>query len=373
MRYSERQREGLRLPSRDDLKYFQAMPLEVKVAMTKTRIREWVKEYSTDGVYVSFSGGKDSTVLLHIVRELYPNVEAVFVDTGLEYPEIREFVKTFSNVTILRPKMRFDEVIKKYGYPLISKEVGECVFQGRKCLVNGSKYSYRLKKLFGTATDKNGNKTLFCKEKYKPLLYTDFICGSYCCNIMKKNPAKAFVKKTDKKPITAQMASESKLREQQWLRNGCNGFEMGSPISNPISFWTEQDVLQYIKQNDLSIASVYGDIVDESQVVKLGNEIFEQQSMFEGCDGKLTTTGCERTGCMFCGFGCHLEKESRWLQLKKTHPRQYEYCIGGGEYNDNGIWQPNSKGLGLGHCFDALNEIYGEGFIKYKENGYDKL
>lgn len=77
------------MPSREDLKYFQAMPLDIKVAMTKTRIREWVKEYGTDGVYVSFSGGKDSTVLLHIVRELYPNIEPVFVDTGLEYPEIR--------------------------------------------------------------------------------------------------------------------------------------------------------------------------------------------------------------------------------------------------------------------------------------------
>lgn len=164
------------------------------------------------------------------------------------------------------------------------------------------------------------------------------------------------------------MASESKLRERQWLENGCNGFEMKSPISNPISFWTEQDVLQYIKQKSLSIASVYGDVVNESQIIKSGNEIFEQQPIFEGCDGKLATTGCKRTGCMFCGFGCHLEKESRWLRLKKTHPRQYEYCIGGGEYNDNGIWQPNSKGLGLGHCFDVLNEIYGEGFIKYKEN-----
>lgn len=368
MRYSERQREGLRLPSREDLKYFQAMPLDIKVAMTKTRIREWVREYGTDGVYVSFSGGKDSTVLLHIVRELYPNVEAVFVDTGLEYPEIRRFVKTFENVTILRPKMRFDEVIKKYGYPIISKEVGDCVFQGRKCLQRGNKYNHRLKLLLGIETDKNGNKSLFCKEKYKPLLHTDFISGSYCCNIMKKNPAKEFTKKTNKKPITAQMASESKLREQQWLRNGCNGFEMKSPVSNPMSFWTEQDVLQYIKQNSLSIASVYGDVVNESQIIKSGSEIFEQQSMFEGCGGKLTTTGCERTGCMFCGFGCHLEKESRWLQLKKTHPRQYEYCIGGGEYNGDGIWQPNSKGLGLGHCFDVLNEIYGKGFIKYKEN-----
>ena len=171
------------------------MPLDIKVAMTKTRIREWVKEYGTDGVYVSFSGGKDGTVLLHIVRELYPNIEAVFVDTGLEYPEIRRFVKTFENVTILRPKMRFDEVIKKYGYPIISKEVGNCVFYGRKCLQRSDKYSYRLKELLGTLTDKNGNKSIFCKEKYKPLLYTDFICGSYCCNIMKKIQQKNLPKK----------------------------------------------------------------------------------------------------------------------------------------------------------------------------------
>ena len=66
------------MPSREDLKYFQAMPLDIKVAMTKTRIREWAKEYGTDGVYVSFSGGKDSTVLLHIARQMYPNIKAVF-------------------------------------------------------------------------------------------------------------------------------------------------------------------------------------------------------------------------------------------------------------------------------------------------------
>ena len=134
MRYSERYREGLRLPSREDLKYFQAMPLEVKVGMTKTRIREWVKEYGIDGVFISFSGGKDSTVLLHIARQMYPNIKAVFVDTGLEYPEIRKFVKTFDNVEILRPKMRFDEVIKKYGYPIISKEIAECVYGARRFL-----------------------------------------------------------------------------------------------------------------------------------------------------------------------------------------------------------------------------------------------
>lgn len=90
-----------------ELQQRQALPLNIKVAMTKTRIREWINYYGTDGVYVSFSGGKDSTVLLDIVRQEYPSIEAVFVDTGLEYPEIREFVKTFDNVTWVKPKLTF--------------------------------------------------------------------------------------------------------------------------------------------------------------------------------------------------------------------------------------------------------------------------
>ena len=344
--------------TRDELKLLQNLPLEIKVAKTKLRIREWVDYYGTNGVYVSFSGGKDSTVLLHIVREMYPDIEAVFVNTGLEYPEIQQFVKSFDNVTILRPKMRFDEVIKKYGYPIISKEVSECVYQGRIGLNNSSgKHSYRLQKLLGTAKDKDGNKSMFNIEKYKPLLYTDFICSHYCCNVMKKKPAKAYSKKTGKMPITAQMAAESNLRTQQWLRHGCNGFENKTPTSNPMSFWTEQDILQYIKQNNIKIASVYGDVVYDNEPEQL-----------RLCDvgEKLTTSGCKRTGCIFCGFGCHLEKESRFQMLKETHPKQYEYCIGGGEFNEQGIWQPSKEGLGMGYVFDRLNEIYGEGFIKYK-------
>lgn len=333
--------------NKEDLKQMQSLPLSAKIIMTKQRIKNWY-DYYNGQVYVSFSGGKDSTVLLNIARELYPEIEAVFINTGLEYPEIQKFVKTFSNVTVLRPKLRFDEVIKKYGYPIISKEVSECVYQGRQALQrNDGKHSYRLQKLMGTAKDKNGNKSIFNKEKYKPLLYTDFMCSHYCCNIMKKKPAKEYTKLSGKKPITAQMASESHLREQQWLKNGCNGFEMKNPISNPMSFWTEQDVLQYIKENNIKIASIYGKI------------------NYEESNKKLCTTGCNRTGCIFCAFGAHLEKaESRFERLKRTHPRQYEYCISGGEYV-NGVWQPSKQGLGMGHVFYELNRIYGDGFIKY--------
>lgn len=371
--------------TKGDLQQMQSLPLSAKILMTKRRIRDWY-DYWGGQVYVSFSGGKDSTVLLHIARELYPDIEAVFVNTGLEYPEIQRFVKTFDNVTILRPKMRFDEVIKTYGYPIISKDVSECVSQGRMALKKGIEaddfvayaelvainkfkeiplrndiqYSYRLQKLLGVAKDKNGNKSKFNKERYKPLLFVDFKISNMCCNVMKKNPAKQYAKQSGKKPITAQMASESQVREQQWLKNGCNGFEMKSPISNPMSFWTEQDVLQYIKENNLPIASVYGDVVYSDD-----NGLLYDNLIVDGISNKLRTTGCKRTGCIFCAFGAHLEKgESRFERLKRTHPRQYEYCIGGGEYVD-GVWQPNKQGLGMRHVFDELNKIYGDGFIKY--------
>lgn len=83
-------------------------------------------------VFISFSGGKDSTVLLDIARRIYPDIEAVFSDTGLEYPEIKEFVKTFPNVAIVRPKYSFKQILTKYGYPIISKEVANVVEGARR-------------------------------------------------------------------------------------------------------------------------------------------------------------------------------------------------------------------------------------------------
>ena len=122
------------MPTADELRMLQAYPLDIKVKKTQLRIREWVNYYGAENCAVSFSGGKDSTVLLHIVRELYPDTEAVFCNTGLEYPEIQKFAKSFDNVTVLTPKMNFKEVVTKYGYPFISKEVAERVHNARECL-----------------------------------------------------------------------------------------------------------------------------------------------------------------------------------------------------------------------------------------------
>lgn len=120
------------MPTLDELKLLQALPLELKIAKTKARIKEWVDFYGVDGVYISFSGGKDSTVLLHIARSMYPNIKAVFSDTGLELPSIRSFVKTHENVDWLKPKLTFGEVVKQYGYPLFGKEISHAIWYARK-------------------------------------------------------------------------------------------------------------------------------------------------------------------------------------------------------------------------------------------------
>ena len=387
----------MKMRTKAELRQMQSLPLEYKIEMTIQRIKgwyeswvrftienektgqqrfvtmrcedyfdkptlkddEWISDRRDGQVYISFSGGKDSTVLLHIARQIYPEIEAVFVNTGLEYPEIQKFVKSFDNVTILRPKMRFDEVIKKYGYPIIGKEVSDAIWYAKK----GSKWANN----YFDGLDGRGNVHEFKRNmysKYKPLLSSDFLVSDKCCRVMKERPIGLYDKKTQKKPITALMAAESKKREAAWLQTGCNAFDGDRPMSKPMSFWTEQDVLQYIKKYNVPIAPVYGEIAYEQEPEQTRLEDFG----IEGCGTeRLCTTGCKRTGCIFCAFGAHLEKEpSRFQRLKDTHPRQYEYCIGGGEYDEDGIWRPNKQGLGMGHVFDELNKIYGDGFMNYK-------
>lgn len=342
-----------------DLKQMQSLPLEAKIVMTKQRIRQWY-DYWDGEVYVSFSGGKDSTVLKHIVDNtsgVY-DVPAVFVNTGLEYPEIQRFVKDIKagkypcfnpNVEIVRPEIRFDEVLKNHGYPVISKRVSAYVGTAKR-----HPDSQRAKWIRGEEWTK-----FVTGGKWTYLIDSPFPISDQCCNVMKKKPAKKYAKETGRKPITGQMACESVSRENLWIKNGCNGFDLKEPISNPLSFWTEQDVLHYIKKFNVPYASVYGDIqvkppegTEEGQINVID---------FLGCyepEDTLETTGCKRTGCIFCMFGCHLEKgENRFQRLKRTHPRQYEYCIGGGEMVD-GKWQPSKEGLGLGKVLDYIGVKY---------------
>lgn len=256
------------------------------------------------------SGGKDSTVLLHLVRKLYPNIPAVFIDTGLEFPEIKEFALSQPNVIKLRPKMSFRQVLEIYGYPLVSKNEAAKI---RKLRHSELSDKYRNYLLNGDERGKYG----MLSKKWQFLVDIPEDISEKCCDVMKKSPAHQYEKETGRYPITGQMACESRLRKKIWLDYGCNIYEGNRIKSNPLSFWTEQDILEYLVRFNVPYCSVYGEIKQDE-------------------NDKYYTTGEHRTGCIFCGFGCHLENEpNRFQRLKKTHPKLWEYCMK--EWDDGGL------------------------------------
>ena len=366
------------------LAQLQALPLDAKVLMTQQRIREWYN-YWHGNVVISFSGGKDSTVLTYLVHDMYPDVPLVFANTGLEYPEIQAFARKMG-AEFVRPKMSFSEVISKYGYPIIGKEVAEAIsfarrivpqnpetvetlerererdnkesetdgtcrkeeeritgvqlmYEGSERFPRGYKevglrradiidrrtdYTTPPEKLYGRtgwrranltgntplskkeqtriagnpsngktyerenserSNEQDGNSwgktdwkgwrrkaiagvdegftgsSQFNKKKWLPLCQeTNFYISHYCCNVMKKSPMGIYQRKTKRKPFIGTMAEESRMRAQAWIRHGCNAFESHKQTSQPMSFWTEQDVLHFIKREGLEICSVYGEI-----------------------------------------------------------------------------------------------------------------
>lgn len=255
---------------------------------------------------------------MDLVRRIYPAAPAVFIDTGLEYPEIRAFALSQENVIRIKPDMNFKEVIQHYGYPVISKEQSAFIHEYR---------TTNSEKLRNTRW--NGNKYGRGKisKKWRYMVDAPFEISDMCCDVMKKHPAEKYEGKSGQKPIIATMACESQLRKSKWLRQGCNAFDSKRPMSNPMSFWTGQDVLEYIRRYNIPYCSVYGDIL-------------------ESPDGKLYTTGCDRTGCVFCANGVHLQKEpNKFQMLKKTHPALWDYCM-----RDQA-----DGGLGMREVLEAIN------------------
>lgn len=300
-----------------ELQMLQSLPLDIKIAKSKLRIQEWVDFYGVDDCYISFSGGKDSLVMLHLIKQLDINdrIPVVFVDTGLEYPEIKQFVKKiYPNVTILRPKKSFKQVIEEYGYPVISKEQAQYIEDIR----TGTE-KIKLRRLEGV----NGQFKL--SNKYRYLLDAPFKISSKCCAIMKKEPIRNYENKSRRVPFLGMMADDSFLRKNVYLKSGCNSFDSARPKSMPIGFWTEQDILQYIKNNNLELCSIYGNIVQDE-------------------NGKLKTTGNNRTGCIWCMFGLQYDgEENRFQRLKITHPELHDYCM---------------NKLGMKEVLEFMNEPY---------------
>ena len=273
----------------DVLTELQGYTLKQKIFETRQRIYEWIQHWGLDKVYISFSGGKDSTVLLDLVRRDFPEIEACFVNTGLEYPEVVKFVRKFDNVAWLRPAMNFKDVLAKYGYPVVSKEVAQKIYEYRRTKSD----KLRNKRWNG---DAKGNGKI--PEKWKFLVDAPFDISHMCCDIMKKRPLKKYEKKSGKYSFIGTMADDSRFRLQSYLRYGCNAFDMSRPRSTPISFWLEEDIWAYIKMRNLPYSTIYD-------------------------------MGYANTGCVFCAFGAHNDNgiDGKFVCMKKTHPGLYNYCM----------------------------------------------
>ena len=249
-----------------------------------------------------FRGGVDSTVLLHLVRSVFPDVKAVFVNTGLEYPQIVRFVHSIENVDIIRPKLSFQEVIKKYGYPIISKETSQKIEEIR------TTKSEHLKAIrLGLTDSKLGG----ISNKWSYLLNAPFKISSRCCGVLKKQPLFSYQNKNKVMPYVGVMAEESYRRAQSYVLYSCNAFEQKNPQSRPLMFWTKQDVLHYLQKYNVDYCkAVYGDIVTDKNT------------------GLLKFTGADRTGCTFCMFGVHMEPyPNRFQRMQTENPALYNYCM----------------------------------------------
>ena len=285
---------------KQELYRLQALPLDEKIAIAQKAIREFVEHFGVDGIYISFSGGKDSTVLIHLCRQLYPDLVGLYSDTGLEFPEIRDFVQTFDNITIVTPKMHHREMLKKCGYPVVSKEQAEWIYRIR----SGTSSGAIQKAFYGMNLD--GTPTRFkLSEQWKHLLNAPFNIGSGCCKEMKLKPIAEYVKKTGRVPIMGTTASESALRAQKFLQYGFYNLEGKKAQCTPMSIWTDDDVWEYIHRFNLPYCKIYD-------------------------------MGYDRTGCVFCMFGAHLDKEpNRFQKLQRTHPDLWRYCMK--PYDDGGL------------------------------------
>lgn len=287
------------------LRELQALPLEAKIERSLQIISCWYESWSGK-VAVSFSGGKDSSVVAWLVRQVFTDVPLACVNTGLEYPAVMAHARDHGAI-MLRPRMPFHHVIRRHGWPLVSTRVA----RGINILRNPSGANQNIYRLYDQGRNRFGEKVARFKVPgcWRFLVKAPFPVSDECCAVMKKAPMHRWQRETGRMPILGTMASDSDAREKAYLQHGCNAYDLGNPRSTPLGFWTEQDVLRAIKTYRIPIAEVYGEIVEDES-------------------GQLRTTGVRRTGCLFCGFGLHLDPfPNRFQILAETHPRRWDFCM----------------------------------------------
>ncbi len=260
--------------------------------------------------YVSYSGGKDSTVILALIlmcQDIYtipPNtITAVYCETGLELNAISDFVRWvadnyYRNLTIIRPDPlhTFDWILKHYGKPIKSKIKSEYLYrwhhrQDEKALgcLTGCAKSY-------------GKTRLANKDMH--LVHPDFdiMATEKCCKYLKKLPFDAFSKKHDMHGyITGLRLAEGGVRAlntAERIKKGgelCTTHRKGVIVKMPIIDWSDQDISDFIESYNIPLSKAY------------------------------TEYGYERTGCFLCPFSLQLAENLRKLSIYE--PNRYRASL----------------------------------------------
>lgn len=190
----------------------QKWSLEQKVAHSIDVMSSFIERMGgIDKVYVSFSGGVDSLVMLHIARTFIDkNIKAVFCNTGCEWPDLVKFVKTFDNVDVIHPKEHIKEIYETQGFPLVGKRVSSYIREVRRGDPNCELTKKRLSK----------DKFYSIPLKWRFLLDKTYDTSEKCCHYLKKEPFRLYSKATGRKAMVGVMASESLMRENEYVRRG---------------------------------------------------------------------------------------------------------------------------------------------------------
>lgn len=317
----------------------QGLPYEAKVIHAEIRAREFYN--ALEGNCFISVGGLDSITLLLFLRSIGINVPAVSVSV-LEDKSIQKIHEQLG-VTPLKPLKSKVEVIREFGYPIISKEtagkisslqnptplnatVRHAIITGETGEYGGFRKGTRMKmakkwlKLFGGPE----NEAESVNYQNAPFKVSD-----RCCYYMKEKPCDDYARYTGRYPYMGLMASEGGRRQKALMINGCNYFGKTVTRSCPFAIFNRQDILQLAIDLKVPIPEIYGEIVRDP-------------------DGTLRTTKAQRTGCSMCGFGVHMEKRPhRFDRLYQSNPKEWAFWMrdmGWGEVLDYiGVrWTPET-------------------------------
>jgi 3'-phosphoadenosine 5'-phosphosulfate sulfotransferase (PAPS reductase)/FAD synthetase len=322
----------------EDLKAMQNWSFETKILKSQAKIIETYQHYGGN-VCVNFSGGNDSSVLIDLARRAFPDIPAVFCDTGIEYPDILGIVKSYPNVDIVRPYLCgkdkcvncidgcFGKAVRTVGWNFPSKDTALALYYARK----GSNWAIKsFQGLNNDGTESEYRKNHYYKWAY--LIESHFVFSDKCCKLLKESVLDKYHKETKTVPILGITAGESFRRKQSWYKTGCNAFDTEKPQSKPLSFWLQTDILRYIKEFNIPYAkNLYGEIVQDK-------------------NGNYTTTKMKQTGCSLCPTGCHLDKPNKYQSIIPQYPD---------------LWAKAER-LGLFEMLDYIGVPYGG-----EQNGKD--